>query len=317
MPSNKIKEFLLTVLLAVVFTLLTTLPVAVLSLLCTAAVAVSIGYTVVKYHYGYVAFTCILVFVVYLLFQQNPVSALAAALPLVLCGLTLGISYNLKFSAFKLLCIFTAVYVLNITVNIKLAGMAQAGQNVFEEAVSSVGQVYRESLTAVYGSQLSSAEINNIVSELTSTLLRFSPSFIVIACICFALLSYYMFKRILTIRKESVACFQSFCEWRADKFISITYFVILVLYFLVPANGFFSDTLLNMVTVMTFIFFILGLSFLEFLLKKKFPKSFTRKMILIAVCVASFILMGLPFLALSVCGAMDGCFDYRRRKLKR
>lgn len=314
MPSNKLKEFFLAVLITVVFTLLTLLPAAALSILCAAAVTALLGYSATRFHYGFVAFQAFVICAVYVLFQKSLSGALITSLPVILCGLTLGICYNVKLSVFKLLSIFTSVYVLNIAVNIKLAGMASTGQNIFEEAIASVGQVYKESLTAMYGSQLSGTEINNVVSELTSTLLRFTPSFIVIACICFALLSYYLFKRILKIRKSDLSMFASFSEWRADKVISITYFVLLALYFVVPAGNFLSDTLLNMVTVMTFVFFVLGLSFLEYKLKNRIEKSGVRKLVLVGISLSAFVLMGLPFLALAICGALDGCFDFRHRK---
>ncbi len=314
MPSNRMREFFLTVLITVILILLTLLPAAALSILCAAAVTAILGCSAARYHYGYVAFHVFVMFAVFALFQKSISAALIASLPLVLCGLTLGICYNLKLSVFKLLSIFTSVYALNIAVNIKLAGMAASGQNVFEEVIASVGQIYKESLTAVYGTQLSGTEINSIVSELTSTLLRFSPSFIVIGCIFFALLCFYMFKRILSIRKLDVTLFTPFSEWRADKIVSIIYFVLLAVYFVVPAGTFLSDTLLNMVTVMTFVFFILGLSFLEYKLKSKIEKSGLRKLILVGISLSAFVLMGLPFLILAANGALDGCFHFRNRK---
>ena len=108
--------------------------------------------------------------------------------------------------------------------------------------------------------------------------------------------------------------FASFSDWRSDKVISITYFVLLALYFVVPTGNFLSDTLLNMVTVMTFVFFVLGLSFLEYKLKNRIEKSGVRKLVLVGISLSAFVLMGLPFLALAICGALDGCFDFRHRK---
>lgn len=313
MPSEKIKELITTVFLTIVFALLATLPAAVLSVLCTAALAALLGYVTVRFHYGFVAFHAFLIFAVYALFQQNIFAALMAALPVVLSGLVLGIGYNLKLTAFRVLIVFTSVYVLNAAGSIKLLGLS-AGRNILEDVIAAVGQVYKESLTAMYGSQLSSTEINSIVSELTSTLLRFSPSFIVISCIFFAVLCYYLFKRVLIIRKCDVTCFSPFSEWRADKFISITYFVLLAIYFVVPSNSFLSDVLLNMATVMTFVFFLLGLSFLEYKFKKTIQKSSMRKVLLVVVAFAAFALMGLPFLVISVIGALDGFIDFRNRK---
>lgn len=314
MSSNTMKEFLPMVVLTVVFTLLTLLPATVLAVLCAAAATALLGCSTARFHRGYVAFHSFAVIAVYVLFQSSFLSALNAAVPIVLCGLTLGICYNLKLSVFKLLGIFTSVYVLNVAVNIKMAGTSASGQNIFEEAIAAAGQIYKETFVAAYGAQVSDAEVNSVVSELTSALLRFSPGFIVISCICFAVLCYGMFKHILTVKKNDTSFLTDFAEWRSDRPVSITYFVLMAVYFAAPADSLLSDTLLNMVTIMTFVFFMLGLSFLEFKLKKRMKSSVMRKLTLVGVSLFSFILMGLPFFALAVTGVLDGCLNLRCKR---
>lgn len=315
MSRNNAKDFLLTMLLIVIFTLLTALPQPTLTILASALVTALIGYSVTKFHYGYVTLLSFVVLVINLLFQTNFLSALTVSMPVILCGLTLGIAYNLKLSVLKLICVFTTVYVLDVALNIKLASVAFRGENLFESVVSSVGQMYRETLVTAYGSALPAAEIDAVVSQLTSTLLRFTPGFIVISCAGYALLCYYIFKRFLKLKKADTSSFNDFLDWHADRSISIFYFILMFIYFLIPTEKFLSDVLLNMVTIMSFVFFILGLAFLEFKLKTRLKRSGTRKLIVLAVSLSSFLLMGLPFFVLSIVGAFDGFFDYRHKKV--
>lgn len=317
LPSNKIKEYISLMVLIVIVTLLSMLPLTILSFLCSAVIIAALGYITTKYHYGYVAIAWSSIFLVYLIFTGNFLGALSAALPFALCGLTLGISYNLRLPPVKTLSIFTAVYTLNITASLKLTGVSDSGQNIFEEVIGSAGAIYRESLLSAYGTELSNAEISNIVSELTSAMLQITPSFIVIACAVFALLCFYTFKRFCAIRKADVSFLTAFSEWRAEKTVSIIYFVLLVLSLFAPSGNVLSDALMNMVIVMMFLFFLLGLSLVEHLLKKNIARSGLRKLILVAITVISLPFMGIPFFALSIAGALDGLMDYRQKKFFR
>lgn len=314
MSSDKTKDFLLTILITIVLCLLSMLPVAALSILCTAAVAGMLGYSVTRFHYGYVAFHGCIILAVSVLFLQNFALALQSCIPAILCGITMGICYNIKLSALKLLCITTSVYTLNTITSIKLAGTSPDGKNLFEEAVSAAGMLYKEALVGVYGTQIQETEVNQIVAELTSMLLKFSPAFIIIMCIFLSLLSYWIFKSILKKKKMDTDVFTSFSQWKAEKSTSILYIVMWGLYFIAPTDTLFSDVLLNVITIMTVIFFILGLSLLEFMLQKRVKHTIFRKLILIGVSILCLILTGLPFFTVAVGGILDGFINYRTRK---
>lgn len=314
MSRKLMKDFLLTVLLSLVFTLGSILPVAILSFICLLTTAALIGYSVTKFHYVYAFSHFVIIFVVYALFQQNFTTTLATILPILLCGTSFGVCYNLKLSAPKTLCVFSSIYALNTAINIKI-NTVSSGQNIFENAISMIGQAYQQILSTNFGTELSAEEINRVISELTSTLLRFVPGFIVIICILFAVAGFYIFKRILFIRKMDISCYEPFSQWHAQTSVSITYFILMAVFMFIPGYTILSDAFLNVVAIMTFIFFILGLSLLEFWLKKKIRISFWRKAILVIVSTLSIASIGLPFFLLAGAGALDGCFDYRKRKV--
>ncbi len=314
MPSHKIKTILASSFAVAVLSLLTLLPINALFILCSATIVAVIGFCVTRLHYGYVAFVCFINFAIYTIFSGSLLSSISSSLPLVLCGLTLGICLNLKLSVYKTLTIFAVLYLLCIVLSIKITEVFVSGQNAFVQAVEVIGNVLRESLTALYPEQAGSNEIDSLVSEFTSMLLRFSPSFIVIVCISFALLCYYLFRRLCMITKTDVSCFLSFSSWRAEKFLSIPFFIIMALCIFMPNESFLSDILLNISAVMSFIFFILGLSLVEFKLEKTIRKSYIRKFILIVIVLCSFFIMGFPFAVISTIGALDGLINYREKK---
>ncbi len=314
--SAKWKDMISVMVLTIIFTLLATLSQGLLTILAVSIVTALLGYATTKFHYVYITGLSVLIIAIYLLFYNSVLSTITSAIPVILCGLTLGISYNLKFSVFKLLCVFTTVYVLYIAINIKLVSLAFVGENFFESFVASLGTFYEEALQSFSEAKLSADEINAVVSEFTSAILRFSPSFLLILCILIALLSYFVFWCVLRLKKTDTSLFAPFSMWHAEKGISITYFILMILSLFIP-SGFLADVLLNMITVMCFVFYVLGISLLLFNLKKKALKKFTINIIMTFVIVLSITMIGLPFLVISFAGAFDGFFDYRRRLLKR
>lgn len=313
MSSDKIKEFLTVSLLIIVSSLLMSVPFG-MPILFSALTTALIGYTVTRFHYGFVSFSVFLVLAVHILFYDNTLTSILTALPCVLCGLAFGICYNLKLSISRLIAVPTGVYLLNTILNMKSLSFSSSGQSLFEEVISSAGQVYREALSQMSGAEITEYEISSLVSELTSTLFRFIPSFILIACIIFSLVCYYIFKRTLEFRKNDVSTLTAFSEWKADKLISIIFFVLPVILFTVPSGAYVSDILLNMVMINLFVFYIFGLSYIDFLLKKSAKRSYVRKIILLAISFISIMFTGIPFILISSLGALDGCFNLRQRK---
>lgn len=314
MSTSNLKTYILILSLTVVLVACSALPIFVLSFLSPAIIAAILAYTITKFSPKYIIFHACLIFALNTIFLRSLQGAFVTTIPILLCGLTMGICYNLGQSTIKLLSISSIAYAISTVLNIKSIGPTASGKTILEDAIVLLGNIYKESLMKLPSTNFTTDELNHIVSELTSALLALSPAFIVIACGLMALLSYYAFSRILSFRHEDMKNLGAFSTWRADKTISIIYFVLTAVYFISPVNTWISDILLNITTIMSFVFFIFGLSFTEYKLKNRIASVVLRRLILLAIIFFSLTFTGIPFFVLSTCGMLDGLIDYRNRK---
>ena len=130
------------------------------------------------------------------------------------------------------------------------------------------------------------------------------------------LIPLYIFKKILRITKSDTLHYRAFSDWRPDRSTSIVYFILAIVGFVVPSGSYAADVLTNVITISTFIFFIFGLSFADFILKAKMKNNMLRKVILVILTLSSLFAFGMPFIIISIAGATDGCFDLRKKILK-
>lgn len=314
LSADKMREYISSVVVILVSSLLTLLPIPILSSFASAVAIALLGYITTKYHYTFIVAAILSVFVVQLICTANILTSALGLLPFVLCGLTFGVAFNIRLAPVKAIALSAASYTLYIVVNLKLYSLATDGANLFEEALSSAAKVYEEMYTTASGGQLTQSEIHTLVTTLTSTVMRYIPSMIVIICIVFSLLSFYLFKRICKLRKNDTSNLTPFSDWRSEKSISILYFILFAVSLFLKTGNIFTDALWNTIIIMSFVFYIFGLSFVEHLLKKRIPKSFTRKLILLGISVISVFFVNIPFFALSILGAMDGFINYRQKK---
>ncbi|MBR4874568.1 MAG: DUF2232 domain-containing protein [Clostridia bacterium] len=308
---SKIKEYVTVAVLIVISSLLMAIPVPIAMVLFASLTAALVGFSFTKFHYTYASFCVLLVFAVNLLITKNILLALTSSLPCILCGLSLGICYNLKFSTAKFLGITSGVYLVNTIANFALAKTNESGLSFLEEAIYSIGAIYKETLTSSGGVNVSESEVDALITELTSMLLRFMPAFIIIASICFALLGYFVFQKILIIAKSDISCFSRFSDWKADKPVSIMFLVLLVIGILSPQGAYISDVLANVVTASSFVFYVLGLSYIDF--KAKAQTKRRRRLLLALIFLSTFAFMGIPYMVVSLLGALDGCFNLRHK----
>jgi len=306
-----IKNHTLILLITGVLTLVSTLPLGLLSVLVTSLLIAFIGYITTKYHYTFLSFVVLFVFIISALFSGSFMFALITMLPIILCGIFLGVAYNLKLSLFKTLCIFVLIYILYFLVNIRFSGMAD-----FEETVSLLTATYKDAFLSMYGNKISESDINAIISEAMTLLLKFMPSFIVIVCTLFALLCYYFFKCILKITKSDFSLYENFSMWHADKAFSVTFLILLLFGFFMPEKDYLGDAFLNVIAISSFVFYILGLSYICFALKKRMKSKVSFKIVIALLILSSLLTFGLPFFALCTIGALDGIFNYRQKAKK-
>ncbi len=305
MAKNKFKNYALILILTIIFTLGSTLPLGIVSMLFTALVAALLGYTVTRHHYLFVGVVSACILVLYTVFTQNLLSGIYLGVETILYGLTLGIGYNLKLSEFKTVGLLAVIYSLFVIMNIKFLG---SDENLRTILASSMESVY-----TLYEGQISQADFKTVISALLDVFIRFLPSMIIIIGTCFALLYFWIFKKLLKITKVNTSSYIEFADLHTDRTISISYLVLSLISLFLPSGSYFSDALANVITVASFVFFIFGLSYISFILKRKMKNNALRHVVLVVLVSASLTMFGIPFIMLSIMGVMDGCFNYRSK----
>ncbi len=310
--KNNFKSYALILTSTIITVLISILPLGFLGIVASAVLSAIIGYTVIKYHYFFVATISVCIPLIYSIFTGEFFSAITVSLPTILCGLSLGISYNIKLSEFKLLGILTGIHTVDLLINIKILGHNNA--NILEELLSSSAKMYQDALSSTYGGQISHADINSMLAEILPVMTRLAPCFIVILCGLISLLMLYIFKKVLKFTKSNTDLYKPFSDWHADKSLSISLIFIIILTFFVPTQSYISAALENVFIISLFVFYIFGLSFIDFLLKRRITDSWKRKLILVLLVLFSF---GLSLVLLCTLGLLDGFWNFREKFSKR
>ena len=295
----------------IILSLISVLPLGVFTFLISAVLSAVIGYTITRHHYYFVGVVCLCAIAVFSLFSGDFLLSLTAALPVLLCGISLGISYNVKLSEFKTVSILTVIYITNTLLNLRISGVIN--QKSFEDMLFSAKDLYVDVLVSAYGNEIPSQEIESLVVNAFSVMMKFMPSMLIVLCVLIALLFFSTFKKVLNITESDSSVFKSFSDWKADKSVSITCIVITLFTFAFPQQGYLKDALANVCVISFFIFYIFGLSFASFLLKRKFKKPKAYKTIVVCLALLPVFSLGVPFFIISVLGILDGIFNLREK----
>ncbi len=302
LTKNTFINYALTIITTIILTLISMLPIGILGIVVTALLASTIGYSVTKHHYSFVGVVCACVFLICLIFSKDFLLSIAASLPLILCGVTLGITYNLKFSEFTAISVICGIYTIYLLLNVK-----------FANAFSLSAKDYSNLLLSLYPDQFTQAEIDTLIADAMSVMMKFMPSFIIIMCGCLALLMFYIFKKVLKATKRDISFYKPFSDWHADRSFSIFFLIIALISLFLPEKNYFSDALSNVVLVSVFVFYIFGLALVDFLLSRKFKNKLSRRIILILLITFS---SGIPMLIFCFIGTLDGIINIREKITK-
>ncbi len=300
---HKYKEYSLVLLITMIAVLLSTLPTVLFSFVGSALTTALLAFTITQMPIVFAALQTCFVLLVYTLFQGNFTVAFVATIQIALCGFSMGICYNLKQSTFKLLGITTMVHASNLIATITTVKGNNQGQDFFANLIS--GQMYNElqAFSSVY--PIPEAELNKFVSELTSLLMKLSPALILIACLLTALLGYYLFHKIILLKKADTSIFIPFDKWKVEKSISFTFIVLFIIYSAMPKNILITDVFFNIIVVMTFVYFIFGLSSINLWLKKRITNKILRRLLLFFVLTTSMTISGVVFLFIGALGIIN------------
>lgn len=312
MSKKGLINHILVVIISVILTLISVLPIGVIGIFFTAVLAAVIGYSVTKHHYTFVASLCILVFAVTSLFTVDTLSAITYVLPTILCGLSLGIAHNIKSHESKTIAILSVIHTTNLVTTIKALGTTN-GKNILEDALLSSSEMYKEILKTTHGEQFSAAEINELMSATINIVLKLIPAFIIIAGATIALLYFCCFKKVLKTTKTDTKEYLPFSEWKASKSFTIVFLLVTSVMMFLPMDNYFGDALMNVFTVSLFVFFVFGLSFVDFLFKRIIRFTALRRLIVVSITLISLFTFGIPFIAIFVAGILNGFIDFRNK----
>lgn len=308
MIKNNLKTYITVSILSVLFSVGSLVPIGIISAISSIALVGLIGYTVTRFHYAFVGFLCICAFVPYALFAKDFASALYTYSQLALCSIALGICFNVKLSGIKTIGIVSAFHVIYILLTMLITGLG----NNFTVLLSDTMQ----SLYPLYEGYISQADYHSIILTAIEMMTRLVPSFVVLSGVFTGLIYFGAFRLVLKMTHSESYC-EKFSDCRADKTFSIIYFILSLISFLLPDNNYYSDIIMNVILITTFVFFIFGLSLIAYKLNISFGDSPKKKLLFALAVVSPLFIFGLPFTVIGYIGALDGIFDFRQNKAQK
>lgn len=316
MTLNSFKNYATILIITIILSVISLFSLGIIGFIFTALLSAVVGYTVIKYHYLFVSTVCACAVAVFAIFTDNFIFAVSSVIPSLLCGISLGVAYNIKLNEFKTLSVLSSIYALYMLLSIKILGVNENNHNIIEESFYTSAKVYKDALFAAYGGTISKVDIDVLMADALSVMMRFMPCIIIILCISIALFIFYVFKKVLKTRKVDLSQYKVFSDWQADKSLGIIHLIITLMCLILPAN-YFTDTLMNVVVISSFIFFILGLSFIDFILKCRAKNSMLRKIFLFFITIFSLLSLGVPFIAVSLMGTFETLFKLKEKTAKK
>lgn len=310
LTNSEFKSCVILVILTVIFSAAATLPLGVFSFVFNAFLAAFIGYSITRHHFYFVATLCACALAVASLFLKSITASFSLMIPTILCGISLGIVYNLRISTSKTLGILTGIYTLDFLLSMKL--ITTGDKNALKNRFLVAADEYKNAFATIYKGKFDEAQLTELFNEMTETLIKFMPAFIIILCGILALFMLVVYKLTLKITKRNAAFIKPFYLWHADKSFSIVFFVILALNFFFPSSEYLRDALLNVALISEIIFYIFGLSYLDFLFNKNIKNKHVKRALLVLIVSFSF---GISIIIVSFIGALDGIINFREKIL--
>lgn len=324
MTGSNIKYYLMTTAALVVLAFITCFFAGFIQLFAGILISVILGSQIVKVHYGFVATSASIVFLIPLVisissgatFATSFIYAALFMIPIILMGLTLGFAANLKLSFNKTVIILAVLYLASTLTSMKVLNNSGNPAMNIEYVISQSIDQTMSSLESVYANSPELKEVlNTAISMVSSMMLTLSPSIFIILSLAVGYISALIFKSFQMRRHEDMSFWPAFYMQRADKSLAIIFLITFFLNSFTP-EGLFSDAIANIIVILSCIFFLYGLTFFSWKLRASGIKSLTRKLIFIALIPICSMLFMMPFLIISITGIFDGIFDYRTRLSK-
>ncbi|AOY75354.1 YybS family protein [Clostridium formicaceticum] len=205
---------------------------------------------------------------------------------------------------FQVIGVGTAVSVFSIFLMIQIVSMV-SGVHIIEEMGRMIGEVLDHQVEMLHTVNVSSLDIQEAINYFMMIL----PGLIIVQSMIGAFINYYLAVAIMNRLKFISYKFDGFEDFKLPANIVLGSFIIFILSLLtryVPGID-HNSLIANATLIFVVVFFLQGISFINYLLKKrKFPK-FLRIFILILFVFIS------PLMTLvAIIGLLDAMIDIRR-----
>lgn len=274
-----------------------------------------IGVSATKHHYLFVFSECAAAVLVITLYHSfiggiiGTVAGVTAGVILVLLGVGLGLSTNLKMSISGTVLVSSAIYLANM-----LIGFGVLGREIpFEMLLAEFKNILTETINMQYaGMPEITSQADVIIDSLMETAFKFMPSMLICSAVISGLVLTYVYKAILNRNNKNLKT-ESFSFLRAERSIGLI-FIFALAALAVTENALLSDALLNLVVIMCFVFFVCGLSYIDFSMKSKGKNKTYRTLMIIVVIPLMTMFFALPAVLIAGTGFFDTLINFRKRK---
>ncbi len=314
MKTNRLKFYFLNTLLTIALCGAYCCLDGILSVVLSVLIAALLGVVLHREHVALGVTNAVLVLVILSAFL-GPVNGLISGVPMVLLAISLALGTRFKMNFYHLLLLCAVLYLADILVSFEIVGHLSGGEISFSSMMLETGSQMREMMQTYYSDPAYQAMIEEVISMTVDASIMLAPSFFIVFCIVLAYILLWVYKKIQIAQNSDMSFMINFNRMQADKMFAIFYLVLFVL-LTVSREGIFFDALCNVIVILTFLFFALGLSVFNFKLKQKGAGDKVRKLLTAALICFSTMFFMLPLIALVICGLTDAFFDYRKLRPK-
>ena len=312
--NNKKKSCLLNIIFIVALSLVYCVSDGILQFAAGIMTSVLIGFSVTKYHYSFVAAGCAASVAVLTAFYSyfggavGAIAGIASGAILVLLGIGLGLSSNLKMSISGTVLMCSLIYLANM-----LIGFIVLGQGIpFETMIKEFREVLLETIRMQYANI---PEINAAADEIIGSVMEVSIKFIPCLLICSAgvsgLILSFVYNVMIKKLNKNVKT-ESFSALHVERTVGVLFLAICLASSL-TTNALIADALLNLILIICFAFFVCGLSYLDFSMKRKGRNKTYRTMMIFVVIPLVSMSFALPAVFIAGMGFFDSLINFRKR----
>ena len=315
MNINHKKSYFLSILAAALFSFIYCMTGGVMRFLAGMVLSSVIGVSVTKHHYIFVGLKSALCVAVLTTFHAisggvlGAMAGLTAGVILVLMGIGLGLSSNLSMSISKTVIMCSLIYLANM-----LIGFFALGREIpFDMLIGEMRAVYTEVLEMQYaGLPEITQKADEIINSIMGMTIKFMPSVLICSAGVLGLIQSYIY-RVMLPKFNKNAKIESFSMLRAERTIGVL-FIVICIALSISQNVLICDALLNLVVIMGFVFFICGLSYIDFSMRHKGKNKTHRAIMVIVVIPLITMFFAVGAIIVAGVGFFDSLINFRKRK---